>query len=142
MFPIDNTKSVMIQPARTIGRGLPIRAVSLHHTISYLKDLSGIPKVTQENERRTQLPSKTQPPHPPSHYNDAPTPSAGGPDLGCFHIQSMRMANVKYRMIKSTHCNCSECNRGPHCVIPSVKGLWDVLGSTPAKPRELLAASG
>lgn len=74
MFSIDNTKPVMIQPARTVGSELPIRAVILRLIISDLKDLSGIPNVTQEDHERKKYLSKKQPPAPQSHHADVPTP--------------------------------------------------------------------
>lgn len=82
MLSIDNTKPVMIQPARTVGNELPIKAVILCLIISDLKDMSGIPNVTQEDHERKKYLSKKQPPVPQSHHADVPTPSARRPDLG------------------------------------------------------------
>lgn len=129
MFSVNNTNPAMLQPARTVGSELPIRTVTLHLTVSNLKDVSGIPMVAQEdNERRKQLSSMKWPPSPQSHH-DVPTPSARGPHLGCFHIQCMRRTNVKQPMTERRYYTCSKGNTGSNCITPraSPKGVWDVL---------------
>lgn len=75
------------------------------------KNPSGIPKVTQgDHEGRKQLSSKKQVPDPQSHHADVPR----APDLGSFHIQGIKMTDLKQHMMKRMGWNCAVGN----CAIP------------------------